>query len=257
MSLYHKFLPTTEIHAPHSYIFENAAERAAFTEFVSTDLGKFAWQKDLNAVFMLVNLEPILWVPVGMIVSPGVEIESPSTDVENVISSTDLTLMQESKLTQNINMTVEGRKVMLPSSLPTTGLKFIVANVGMYSFNLQDSANSVREIKPGMYYRLYYTDTDTWEIEYYDATTSLPFFKCDSSLPFMTTVSVSTPFQVLQINATDIVVTYRLAVDNAVHEAAKTIHYIVGVEVTNFTANVNDGEIVEYRADVKLAFKVK
>ena len=33
------------------------------------------------------------------------------------------------------------------------------------------------------------------------------------------------------------------AVDNAVHEAAKTIHYIVGVEVTNFTANVNDGEI--------------
>ncbi len=47
------------------------------------------------------------------------------------------------------------------------------------------------------------------------------------------------------------------AVDNAVHEAAKTIHYIVGVEVTNFTANVNDGEIVEYRADVKLAFKVK
>ena len=32
MSLYHKFLPTTEIHAPHSYIFENAAERAAFTD---------------------------------------------------------------------------------------------------------------------------------------------------------------------------------------------------------------------------------
>jgi flavin-binding protein dodecin len=47
------------------------------------------------------------------------------------------------------------------------------------------------------------------------------------------------------------------AVDNAVSEASKTIDNILGIEVTNFTANVNDGHIVEYRADVKLAFKVK
>lgn len=47
------------------------------------------------------------------------------------------------------------------------------------------------------------------------------------------------------------------AVDNAVREAAKTVQYITGVEVTNFTANIENGEIVEYRANVKLAFKVK
>jgi dodecin len=47
------------------------------------------------------------------------------------------------------------------------------------------------------------------------------------------------------------------AVDNAVSEASKTIDNILGIEVTNFTANVNDGHIVEYRADVKLAFRVK
>lgn len=47
------------------------------------------------------------------------------------------------------------------------------------------------------------------------------------------------------------------AVDNAVREAAKTVHSITGVEVTNFTANIDNGEIVEYRANVKLAFKVK
>lgn len=47
------------------------------------------------------------------------------------------------------------------------------------------------------------------------------------------------------------------AVDQAVHEAAKTIDNIVGVEVTNFTAAVQDDQIVEYRTDLKLAFRVK
>lgn len=46
------------------------------------------------------------------------------------------------------------------------------------------------------------------------------------------------------------------AVDNAVSEASKTIDNILGVEVTNFTANIHDGHIAEYRADVKLAFRV-
>lgn len=46
------------------------------------------------------------------------------------------------------------------------------------------------------------------------------------------------------------------AVDNAVMEASKTLDHILGVEVTNFTANIEDGHIAEYKADVKIAFHV-
>jgi len=46
------------------------------------------------------------------------------------------------------------------------------------------------------------------------------------------------------------------AVQNAVRDASKTIRNISGVEVLNTTANVKDGEIVEYKANVKIAFKV-
>ncbi len=46
------------------------------------------------------------------------------------------------------------------------------------------------------------------------------------------------------------------AVDKAVAEASKTIDDILGVEVTNFTANIDKGKIHEYKADVKIAFAV-
>lgn len=46
------------------------------------------------------------------------------------------------------------------------------------------------------------------------------------------------------------------AVDNAVNEASKTVEHIVGVEVTNFTANIDRGHVSEYKADVKVAFHV-
>jgi Uncharacterized conserved protein len=46
------------------------------------------------------------------------------------------------------------------------------------------------------------------------------------------------------------------AVDNAVGEASRTLDDILGVEVTNFTANIDNGRIVEYKADVKVAFQV-
>ncbi len=46
------------------------------------------------------------------------------------------------------------------------------------------------------------------------------------------------------------------AVDSAVAEAAKTIDDIVGVEVTNFTANVDSSKVTEYKADVRIAFHV-
>lgn len=47
------------------------------------------------------------------------------------------------------------------------------------------------------------------------------------------------------------------AVDNAVMEASRTIDDILGVEVTNFTANIDSGHIAEYKADVRVAFKVR
>lgn len=48
------------------------------------------------------------------------------------------------------------------------------------------------------------------------------------------------------------------AVRQAVKQAAKTVRNISGVEVLNWIANVNpaDGSIVEYKADVQVAFKV-
>jgi flavin-binding protein dodecin len=46
------------------------------------------------------------------------------------------------------------------------------------------------------------------------------------------------------------------AVRNAVQEAGKTIDNLTGVEVQNMTANIEHGEIVEYKVNVKLAFGV-
>lgn len=47
------------------------------------------------------------------------------------------------------------------------------------------------------------------------------------------------------------------AVATAVAEAAKTVDNITGVRVKNMTANVENGKIVEYKADVEIAFAVR
>jgi len=47
------------------------------------------------------------------------------------------------------------------------------------------------------------------------------------------------------------------AANNAVKEAQETVKGITGVEVVAQTAKVKDGEIVEYRTNVKLAFLVE
>ena len=47
------------------------------------------------------------------------------------------------------------------------------------------------------------------------------------------------------------------AVQNAVTEAAKTINGIKGVHVKRCTAKIENNKIVEYNADVKIAFIVK
>jgi len=46
------------------------------------------------------------------------------------------------------------------------------------------------------------------------------------------------------------------AVRNAVSEASRTVHNITGVEALNFTADVEDGKVVTYKVDVKVAFVV-
>ncbi len=47
------------------------------------------------------------------------------------------------------------------------------------------------------------------------------------------------------------------AVESAVHEAARSVDHITGVEVYNLTGNVENGQIVEYKANVKVAFLVE
>ncbi|MCR3922203.1 MAG: dodecin family protein [Firmicutes bacterium] len=46
------------------------------------------------------------------------------------------------------------------------------------------------------------------------------------------------------------------AVKKAVSDASKSIDNITGVEVYNWTAQIDAGEIVEYKANVKVAFGV-
>ena len=43
------------------------------------------------------------------------------------------------------------------------------------------------------------------------------------------------------------------AVKSAVKEAARTGNQVTGVEVLNFTANVQEGDVIEYKANVKIA----
>jgi len=47
---------------------------------------------------------------------------------------------------------------------------------------------------------------------------------------------------------------WRDAVHAAVSEAARTLGNITGVEVINLTADVENGEIKEYKANVKVAY---
>ncbi len=50
---------------------------------------------------------------------------------------------------------------------------------------------------------------------------------------------------------------FEAAIDNAVAKAAESIAGITGVEVQNLSARVDKGQVVQYRANVKLAFAVR
>lgn len=54
----------------------------------------------------------------------------------------------------------------------------------------------------------------------------------------------------------DSTVSWQDAIEKAVAEAAKTVDNITGIEVVNQTANVKDGKIVEYKANIQVAFRV-
>lgn len=45
------------------------------------------------------------------------------------------------------------------------------------------------------------------------------------------------------------------AVQAALDEASRTLHDIVGVEVVNFTADVENGRVVSYKANLKIAHR--
>ncbi|MBC7074778.1 MAG: dodecin domain-containing protein [Syntrophomonadaceae bacterium] len=44
------------------------------------------------------------------------------------------------------------------------------------------------------------------------------------------------------------------AVENAVSEASRSLNNITGVEVYNLTADCQDNKIVEYKANIKIAY---
>ena len=48
---------------------------------------------------------------------------------------------------------------------------------------------------------------------------------------------------------------WRDAVQNAVREASKSASNITGVEVYNLTADIENGRMVEFKANVKVAYK--
>ena len=50
--------------------------------------------------------------------------------------------------------------------------------------------------------------------------------------------------------------TWQDTVDNAIERATKTIRNSQGVDVLNWTGKVENGKVVEYRANVKISFTV-
>jgi hypothetical protein len=62
----------------------------------------------------------------------------------------------------------------------------------------------------------------------------------------------------MNINLLDVVaesnVSWGDAVQKAVEDASRTVSNITGVEVYNLTADVENGHIVDYKANVKMAY---
>ncbi len=50
---------------------------------------------------------------------------------------------------------------------------------------------------------------------------------------------------------------WQKAAENAVTQAARTLDSLLGIEVIGWTAEIRNGKLTAYKANVKLAFKVK
>lgn len=44
------------------------------------------------------------------------------------------------------------------------------------------------------------------------------------------------------------------AIENAVNEASRSLEHITGVEVYNWTADCQQNKIIEYKANIKIAY---
>jgi flavin-binding protein dodecin len=52
-------------------------------------------------------------------------------------------------------------------------------------------------------------------------------------------------------------VSFQDAVESAVKEASRTLRSLRGVDVLGYTGKIEDGKIIEYRANVKVSFLVE
>lgn len=64
MSILHQNISSSEIHHPFSFFFDNESARINAANLTSSDLWKFAVQKDNNSIWWLVKTNPITWIKV-------------------------------------------------------------------------------------------------------------------------------------------------------------------------------------------------
>jgi len=50
---------------------------------------------------------------------------------------------------------------------------------------------------------------------------------------------------------------FEAAVQNALRDASQTIRHISGADVVRFSVKCEEGDIIEYRADLKIAFGIE
>ena len=60
----HRDLTGTQVHTPITWEYDDQIAREATTGFETSDLGKFAWQKDDNSIWVLIAVTPT-WVSVS------------------------------------------------------------------------------------------------------------------------------------------------------------------------------------------------
>ena len=101
------------IHIPHSFEYDNEAQRISATGFTLLDLSKLALQKDDNTFWSLVSISPIVWTPVSFPSS----IYNKLTSIANVSNvETKLDTLRTLVPGDNITITEQGTDELLISS---------------------------------------------------------------------------------------------------------------------------------------------